>query len=80
MSTTATSDNAPFTLSGIHTTNDAEFDHMRTVNRSRRIELASRRGTTLRDVEDVLAAMQTSAFDRRVARQRLAESRGRMGW
>lgn len=59
---------------------DDEYDSDRAARKGQRLSLAERRGETLRAVEDALAALQISAFDRRMVRERLAVSRLRLGW
>jgi len=59
---------------------DQAYDAERLAKSEVRARLASERGITLTVVEDQLACMQPSNFDRRVARGRLAASRARLGW
>jgi len=59
---------------------DRAYDVERMVKRIHRLRLAREQRITPHVLEDYLASMQPSAFDRRIARYRLAESRERLGW
>jgi hypothetical protein len=62
------------------TEGDRAYDAERAAKKVERTRIALKHGLTLAVVEDYLATLQTSTFDRRVARAELAQSRNRLGW